>query len=241
MPRILSRDLMSLDRIPLSRTIPADEYISGIKREEAMQNVAEWERSAGFIYCIRGVKIGENSRIKILAEINDAHRVPDIRSAVEGAFRSGADIVDLGFGFDADEADVTRCFNDVSTCDGPLAIDTQDPALIAAGLFRADMVLSLHDGNIPLVGREVADSGAVAVVIPCASGLPENIRMAEKAGISCIIVDPVLKPAGSGLVRSLCQFAPGPYPLFFGAGNVVELMDADSIGINCIMAVMAQE
>ena len=237
----LRQVLLGLDRIPLSRTIPADEYIAGIRREEAMRTVADRERSAGFSYCIRGVKIGENSRIKVLAEINDAHRVSDLKSAVERAFRSGADIVDLGFGFDAVEADVTRCFNEVSPCDGPLAIDTQDPALIAAGLFRADIVLSLHDGNIPLVGRDVADSGAVAVVIPCTSGLDENIRMAEEAGISCIIADPVLKPAGSGLVESLCEFAPGRYPLFFGAGNVVELMDADSIGINCVLAAMAQE
>ena len=31
------------------------------------------------------------------------------------------------------------------------------------------------------------------------------------------------------------------YPLFFGAGNVVELIDADSVGANALLAGMAQE
>jgi dihydropteroate synthase-like protein len=237
----LERILSGLGSIPLSRTIPADDFLAALKREEAVRNIAGREQSAGFSYCIRGVKIGGDSRMKVLAEIMDAHRVRDLKFAVDGAFSSGADIVDLGFGFDAVEADVTRCFEEVSGCDGPLAIDTQDPVLIAAGLFRADVILSLHEGNIPLVGREVADSGAVAVVVPCGSDLSENIRLAEDAGISCIIADPVLKPAGSGFVRSLGQFPDGPYPVFFGAGNVVELMDADSIGMNCLLAAAAKE
>ncbi|HTY15750.1 MAG TPA: dihydropteroate synthase-like protein [Methanoregulaceae archaeon] len=237
----LGRVLSMIGSIPLSRTVPADEFISGVQREEAMRNVGRSELAATFAYTVRGVKIGGNSRMKVLAEIMDAHRVPDLKSAVEIAFSSGADIVDLGFGFDAGEPDVVRCFDEVSACDGPLAIDTQDPALIAAGLFRADFVLSLHDGNIPLVGREVADSGVVAVVVPCRSDLLENIRMAEDAGISCIIADPVLQPAGSGFVRSLGSFSGNAYPVFFGAGNVVELIDADSIGVNCLLAAAAKE
>jgi dihydropteroate synthase-like protein len=237
----LGRVLSVIGSIPLSRTVPADEFISGIQREEAMRNVDEREEAATFAYAVRGVKIGGNSRMKVLAEIMDAHLIPDIRAAVDAAFISGADIVDLGFGFDAGVPDVVRCFEELAACDGPLAIDTQDPALIAAGLFRADLVLSLHDGNIPLVGREVADSGVVAVVVPCGSDLSANIRMAEDAGISCIIADPVLQPAGSGFVQSLGRFSANRYPVFFGAGNVVELIDADSIGINCLLAAAARE
>ena len=172
----------------------------------------------------------------------DAHRHEDIRDAVEQAFRSGADIVDLGFGFDATPDDVTRCFSLVAEVPGPLAIDTQDPALIAAGLFRADIVLSLHDGNIPVIGKAVAEAGIAAVVVPSGQALEENIRLAEAAGISCIIADPLLQPVGSGLVRSLTAFPECcRYPVFFGAGNVVELLDADSPGMNALLAGMAKE
>jgi dihydropteroate synthase-like protein len=237
----LEQVLADIDSLPLSRTIPADEFIADIKREEAIKKVSELEKASTFEYCIRGVKIGGTSRMKVLAEIMDAHRVDDLDATVEYAFRSGADIVDLGFGFDATAVDVTRCFGQLSDHAGPLAIDTQDPALIAAGLFRADIVLSLHEGNIPLIGEEVAATGVAAVIVPCRKTLEENIRLAEDAGISCIIVDPLLQPVGSGLVRSLKNFSDTRYPVFFGAGNVVELMDADSVGMNALLAGMAKE
>ena len=65
--------------------------------------------------------------------------------------------------------------------------------------------------------------------------------MAEQAGIECIIADPLLQPVGSGLVTSLKHFEEAGYPLFFGAGNVVELLDADSIGANALLAGIAYE
>jgi dihydropteroate synthase-like protein len=46
---------------------------------------------------------------------------------------------------------------------------------------------------------------------------------------------------GSGLVTSLKNFKDAGYPLFFGAGNVTELLDADSIGVNALLAGMANE
>jgi dihydropteroate synthase-like protein len=187
------------------------------------------------------VKIGGNSRIKVLAEIMDAHRQPDIAGRVTEYFSSGADIVDLGFGFDATPADVERVFDALFEIPGPLAVDTQDPALIAAALGRADFVLSLHEKNIPEVGGLVAERGICAVVVPGERSLAGNVRAAEAAGISCIIADPLLPPAGSGLVEALSNFSPAGYPLFFGAGNVVELLDADSIGANALLAAMAME
>jgi len=238
----LGRVLSSLDTLPLSRSVPADEFITSVKREEACRKLDELEQGASYDYCIRGMRIGGTSRIKVLAEIMDAHRHEHLEGAVRDAFRSGADIVDLGFGFDATPGDVTRCFSLVADVPGPLAIDTQDPALIAAGLFRADLVLSLHDGNIPIIGRAVADSGTAAVVVPCLKTLEENLLIAEQAGISCIIADPLLQPVGSGLVRSLAAFPERcRYPVFFGAGNVVELLDADSPGTNALLAGMAKE
>ena len=120
-------------------------------------------------------------------------------------------------------------------------MDTQDPALIRAALFRADLVLSLQEANIPKVGKDVARAGAAAVVVPGERTLCANIARARRAGICCIIADPLLQPVGSGLVASLAQFKNYDCPLFFGAGNVAELLDADSIGINALLAGMAKE
>jgi len=120
-------------------------------------------------------------------------------------------------------------------------VDSQDPELIRAALVRADLVLSLQEKNIPLIGHEIADAGVAAVVVPGDRTLKENIAMAKRAGISCIIADPLLQPVGSGLARSLENFKKIRYPLFFGAGNVAELLDADSIGINALLAGVAME
>jgi dihydropteroate synthase-like protein len=230
-----------LDSVSLSRTVPADDLLMERRREEAMQKVVVREDNAESDYLIRGVKVGGNSRMKVLAEIMDAHRNPDICLKVQEYFASGADIVDLGFGFDATPEDVRRVFQELDVIPGPLAVDTQDPNLITAALGRADLVLSLSEENIPSVGTLIAEHGTGAVVIPGQRSLDDNIRMAEKAGISCIIADPLLPPVGSGLVSSLAGFRNTGYPLFFGAGNVVELLDADSIGANALLAGIARE
>ncbi|HUU75421.1 MAG TPA: dihydropteroate synthase-like protein [Methanoregulaceae archaeon] len=230
-----------LGEVTLSRDVPADEFLAKQKEEEAMRRVEKQERIAIGEYLIRSVKIGGNSRIKVLAEIMDAHKAPDISRQVETFFSRGADIVDLGFGFDATPDDVANCFQELRDIEGPLAVDTQDPSLIAPALDRADLVLSLQEENIRVIGKQVADAGVCAVIVPGQRTLEENIRDAERAGITCIIADPLLQPVGSGLTDSLLNFGESEYPLFFGAGNVTELIDADSIGVNALMAGFAHE
>ncbi|MGB9175468.1 MAG: dihydropteroate synthase-like protein [Methanoregula sp.] len=225
----------------LSRTIPADDFLAARKAETALRTVGERERDANPDFLIRGVKIGGGSRIKVLAEIMDAHRCGDIRPVVEDCLALGADIVDLGFGFDAGADDVTRVFSQLLDIDAPLAVDTQDPSLIRAALGRCDIVLSLQETNIPVVGKEVGEAGAAAVVVPGNSTLKKNIVLAKKAGIRCIIADPLLQPVGSGFTPSLGGFKKIGCPLFFGAGNVVELLDADSVGSNALLAGIAAE
>jgi dihydropteroate synthase-like protein len=233
--------LSVLDRITLSRTVSADDFLAGKKAEDAARKLKETERAAGSDFIIRGMKIGNGSRMKVLAEVMDAHRRPDLRDCVERFFAAGADIVDLGFGFDATPADVAQAFARLEGIEQPLAVDTQDPPLIGAALARADLVLSLQEQNIPEIGAAVAESGVAAVVVPGASTLRKNLALAKKAGIACIIADPLIQPVGSGLVASLKKFRPLGYPLFFGAGNVVELLDADSPGANALLAGMAME
>lgn len=230
-----------LGRVEFSRDVPADDLLRDLRRDDAYRKLSSIERNADWDLLLRGVKVGGASRIKVLAELMDAHRRTDLRADVERAFERGADIVDLGFGFDATPADVARCFSLLGDIDGPIAVDTQDPALIAASLFRADLVLSLQEENIPVIGRAVAESGAAAVVVPRYAPLGENLAAAREAGIGALIADPLLQPVGSGLVRSLCEFRDYGAPLFFGAGNVVELLDADSIGAQALLAGMAQE
>ena len=55
------------------------------------------------------------------------------------------------------------------------------PSLIRAALDRADIVLSLQETNIPEVGKEVAEAGIAAVVVPGNSTLDEKYRSRKKS------------------------------------------------------------
>ena len=231
-----------LGRVELSRSVPADELLRDIRRKEAEATLAEREAGADAAYAIAGCRIGGTSRMKVLAEIMDAHRRDDLPAEAARMAAGGADILDLGFGFDATPEDVVRCLNACRDIGLPLAADTQDPALILAAIKGgADLILSLHEGNLPDAGPAVAKAGVAAVIVPGEASLEENIRAAEAAGIIPIIADPLLQPVGSGLLASLAAFRPVGYPLFFGAGNVTELIDADSVGVNALLAGLAHE
>ncbi|HWQ63256.1 MAG TPA: dihydropteroate synthase-like protein [Methanospirillum sp.] len=237
----LSLILRVISTIELSREIPADDLLTSLRQKEAADRVKILETEAAGDFSIRGVKIGKGSRMKVLAEIMDAHRYPDIRKKVIRFFEDGADIVDLGFGFDATADDVRRVFDRISDLPGPLAADTQNPELIRAALPRADLILSLHDGNINEVGSDIAAAKAAVVIVPQERTIGEIIKEAKNLGITRLIADPLLQPAGSGLTKSLTGFSEPGCPLFFGAGNVTELIDADSIGVNALLAAMAHE
>jgi len=230
-----------IGKVELSRTVPADEFLSDQRRAEARGKLESMEESASADFYLGALKIGGDSRIKVLAEVMDAHRHDDLLGVVTEYFKSGADIVDIGFGFDATPDDVRRCFSELEDVRGPLAIDSQDPLLIRAALGSVDLILSLHEENLPVIGEEVAKSETAVVIVPNETGLSENIAAAESAGIKRIIADPLLQPVGSGLVKSLCSFSYPGCPLFFGAGNVAELIDADSVGINALLAGLAKE
>ena len=223
--------------------MPADDQLAEEKRKAARQNLFIAECEATAFLTIRGVKIGGSSRIKVIHEIMDAHRHPFLREAVIRAKEHGADVVDLGFGFDATADDVVRCFSMVGDLEIPLSIDTLDPELIEASLFRADLILSLTKETIPLLADKILQAGAAVVLIPRENAsLEETIMAAMEAGLFRILADPLLQPPLSGMTRSLAAYLPKTMcPKLLGCVNVVEMMDADSPGICAVLASVAAE
>jgi hypothetical protein len=155
----LSLVLPLIGKIQLSREIPADEFLANERRKEAYDRIKESEEGKIPIFSIRGVKIGGGTRIKVLAEIMDAHKQCDIRSTVLSYFEKGQ-ISSTWFGFDATPDDVRAVFEILSDIPGPLAVDTQDPALIAASLHRADLILSLQERTYRLLDETLLRHGA---------------------------------------------------------------------------------
>ncbi|MDI3503047.1 MAG: hypothetical protein PWR13_408 [Archaeoglobi archaeon] len=240
--------LENLDSIELSSERPADEVLVELKLKSVRKELEEAEKSARFSFELSGVKIGGDSRMKILAEIVSADRMSEreLEERVEYYASSGADIIDLGISLDASSEDVRRVTKFVSSIFSPISVDTLSPRLIEAALPHVDLVLSLDESNMENVGKRLSSYETAAVILPGKRGLQENVQRAQDLGIEKIIADPVLHPPNLGFMRSLLNYfefhSSNPeIPLLFGAGNVSELIDADSPGVHAILAVLAHE
>ena len=248
-------DLLSLlphlDEVELSTTVPACVLMETKRRQEAGLQLDRLEARARGQLTIKGVKIGGSSRMKVLAEVVDATRLQDeaLAERIRYFEEQGADLIDLGASLDATSSSVRRALKTARDATAlPISIDAVRPDLILAGIEAgADMILSLNGENLPLVGSRVAEAGIPAVVIPGPGsiGIEENLDKAKGYAIQ-VIADPVLDPPLMGLARSMNRYirlrkTDPKIPLFFGVGNVTELMDGDSPGANLLLSVLASE
>jgi dihydropteroate synthase-like protein len=242
------------DSITFSSKVPACELLIEKRRSSAFERIKELEDRSSAVLTLKGVKLGGNSRMKVMAEVVDAGHLSheELADRILYFVEKGADIVDLGISFDTTANEVRTAVETAKAATSlPLSIDTLDPGLINAALDEGvDIVLSLNSENINDVKENVVRRNAAAVIIPdCAEELESlfnNIELARNSGIIGIIADPVLEPHGSGFAESINRYYEfrkryPVTPLFFGAGNVTELMDADSIGINAMLSGIAME
>jgi dihydropteroate synthase-like protein len=175
---------------------------------------------------------------------------------------SGADIIDIGMiAGESRPKDAERAVKAVrSVVDSLISIDTMDPkeaeAAVSAG---ADLILSVDGGN----AKEMASfaSDVAVVVIPTDHSkhlfpkdpldridlIEENIRKAKNLGMKKIIADLILDSIISpGFLDSIVAFyefrkREPNIPLLMGVGNITELLDADTVGVNALLAGIASE
>lgn len=243
--------LKHLGDIELSRSVPACVLFEDTMRKNALSTLERLESDAVAALTIKGMKIGGSSRMKVLAEIVDATMLTPkgLVEKIRYYEDQGADMIDLGLPLNAVAPWVSSALDAAKRAtDLPVSIDTVRPSLILAGVEAgADLILSLNGKNLPKVGEPVAEAGIPAVVIPGPGqiSLDENLNAARAFGIK-VIADPVLNPPLMGLTASLQGYLDfrrkyPDVPLFFGVGNVTELLDADSQGMNALLAALGAE
>lgn len=246
--------LAEIDNLELSPTVPACELLTTQRRETALKDIEMLEAAADPAFYLKDLKIGGSSIMKVMAEIVDAASLPmeKLKEKIYLFQAKGADIIDLGLGMDATPAGIRAAAAAAKqTAAVPISIDTLDPDLINAAVESGvDMVLSLNSANMEMAGPPVAGNGIAAVVIPDSGGglesLAANIKSARSIGITRIIADPVLDPPGQGMADSIMRYrqfrlSHPDVPLFFGAGNITELMDVDTVGVNGLLAAIGRE
>jgi dihydropteroate synthase len=186
--------------------------------------------------------------IEILAEINHAphlERQEMLRQADQ--FRSqGADVIDLGCVAGttwAQAGDAVAALRDKGM---RVSIDSFDPTEIALAVSAgAELVLSVNATN----RVHAPEWGVEVVAIPdqpgSLTGLDETIEFLLRRAVP-FRVDPILEPIGFGFAASLHRYfdIKGRYPdaaMIMGVGNLTELTDVDSAGVNTILVGLCQE
>ena len=186
--------------------------------------------------------------IEILAEINHAPRMTDdeIVSLANRYRSSGADLIDLGCipGESWSRvSDVTRLLIDRGL---RVSIDSFDRKEVEAAVDAgAELVLSCNQSNVEWASQ----LGVELVAIPEApfslKTLDHTVQDLTDCGAK-FRIDPILEPIGFGFAASLARYfdARRRWPeldIMMGIGNLTELSEVDSAGINFVLAGICEE
>jgi dihydropteroate synthase-like protein len=186
--------------------------------------------------------------ISIFAEINSAPRLSpeEVLRQARKLKDDGADVIDLGCDPGDTWAYTGQTVKALRDQGFRVSIDSFNPAeveqAIAAG---AELVLSVNTSNL----LEARNWGCEVVVVPdvpaTLEGLDRTVERLAGWGVP-FRIDPVIEPIGFGFAASLGRFLEvrRRYPqaeLFMGVGNLTELADVDSAGVNVMLLGFCQE
>jgi dihydropteroate synthase len=186
--------------------------------------------------------------IEIIAEINHAPRLGlnAILAEADRFVAEGADRIDIGCDPGETWTGVGNAVKALRDRGYWVSIDSFNPAEVADAVKAgADLVLSVNGTN----RAGAADWGAEVVVLPdrpgTLDGLDETINDLSNHNVP-FRLDPILEPIGFGFAASLGRYLEvrRRYPdaaILMGVGNLTELTDVDSAGVNTLLIGFCQE
>jgi dihydropteroate synthase len=187
-------------------------------------------------------------KVQIFAEIVDAPflSVDDIIKKAQQYQSQGANVIDLGCLPAVQFLHLADTIKALKALDFKVSVDSLNTDdLITAGHAGADFLLSLTEKTL-WVADEVTST---PILIPAKPhSLPSLYRAIEaclKAG-KPFIADAILDPIHFGLTNSIVRYQKlrKKYPdiqIMMGIGNLTELTDADTTGINALLFGMISE
>ncbi|MEM3437976.1 MAG: dihydropteroate synthase-like protein, partial [Nitrososphaerales archaeon] len=262
--------LNMIDKVKLSKTLPADDLLKEELRRRAIEEINVVEKHKEDLLknpwnmLINNLAIGKDFPSRIMAEIVDAPRLTDEEIMKKARYyaSSGADIIDIGMiAGESRPKDAERAVKAVrSIMDSLISIDTIDPkeaeAAVSAG---ANLILSVDGSNVKEIASFASDIPVVVIPTDHSKHLfpkeplervnliEENIKKAKDLGMRKIIADLILDPIISpGFLNSIVAFyefrkKEPNIPLLMGVGNITEMTDVDTVGVNALLAGIAAE
>ncbi|RUM33387.1 MAG: dihydropteroate synthase-like protein [Archaeoglobus sp.] len=237
--------IKNIERVELSHDIPACKLLASIMAEDLINLVNSDSSGVKNPAFVGDVVIGEG-RMKIVAEVVDAPEMDrdNLIERIEYYTENGADVVDIGIPIECDAEKAVKAVKvALDVCDA-VSVDTFNLSVIKK-CVRAGVHMVMSVGRENLKALEYIDSQAVVIVSRDVKDLNALVRLARKMGRDNIIADCILD-APLSLYASLSRYAEyrkidDETPLLIGAGNVTELCDADSTGMNALLAFLAEE
>ncbi len=186
--------------------------------------------------------------VAIFAEIVDAPRL-SVEAIVQRAHalkRDGADVIDLGCLPETAFGHLENSVRALKAAGFAVSVDSVDPQeLLRGGRAGADYLLSLTIDTL-WVADEVPST---PVLIPKTPHDEASLHAAIDAMVArgrAFLADPILDPIPFGFTASIVRYhalrARYPEaPIMMGVGNLTELTEADTSGINALLFGIAAE
>lgn len=256
-----------IGKVQLSTVTPACDLLRDILTQKALEEIEKAEQNRDQLLkqpgsmLIKNLAVGKDFPMRVMAEIVDAALMDDseIQFLAKKFVSQGAHIIDVGMiAGKSDPETAKRIVKAVkAVVDVPVSIDTLNPEEIRAAVSAgADLILSLDAGNIDKLAAFATDVPVVIIPTNQSEGyfpkkaqeriqlIEELIAKAKKLGFNRVLADLILEP--SNVLESFVAFRDfaqrnPDVPLFVGVANVTELFDADSIGINALLARLSAE
>jgi dihydropteroate synthase-like protein len=186
--------------------------------------------------------------IAILAEINHAPRLPlaELLAKAKELRDDGADVIDVGCDPGMTWAGVGDAVKALRDAGQRVSIDSFDPVEVEAAVKAgAELILSVNTSNLTAARSWGCEVVAVPDVPATLEGLDRTVETLAGWGVP-FRIDPVIEPIGFGFAASLGRYLEvrRRYPqaeMMMGVGNLTELTDADSAGINVVLLGFCQE
>lgn len=183
-----------------------------------------------------------NYEIEIIAEINHAPRLSleELVTIAQQLRADGADVIDLGCQPGQQWEQVGEAVGELVSLGLRVSIDSFDPQEVAAACRRgAELVLSVNSSNAAFAKAWETE---VVAIPDTPQDIPSLLRTIEILSRDKVPfrIDPILEPIGCGCAESLVRYHSlrQQFPeveMMMGIGNLTELTDVDSAGINVLL------
>ena len=189
--------------------------------------------------------------IEIIAEVNDAAHLEldELLLQADALRRAGADVIDVGCDPNVERpawsgvGDAILALRDRGL---RVSVDSFHPAEVRAGCDAgAELVLSVNATN----RQEACEWSTEVVAIPDTpedvDSLDHTVEFLDRNGVP-FRVDPIIEPIGFGFAASLGRYLDvrrryPQVPIMMGIGNLTEMTEADSAGVNALLIGFCQE